>query len=359
MLLQKLIADHRDELLAVAKERMRQQRPASPEIDAVRDANLPAFLEAVVASIRSASPGSGEAGSGNLPRVPGEQIKFDIDELVHQYGSICYSAMEIARRTGTSISLREHQAFNQSLDDCIARTVTAWEQEKRQHGEEHAAQRLGFVAHELRNALHTAAISFQAIRTGRIPIQGLTGDVVERSHLRLRAMVERLLTQVRLGAKMRGRQERLNVPQLLQEGIAFVSADAAEKGIELSADVDRALEVVGDRTLIVSALTNLLQNAVKYSRREGSVAVRATEDSAGRVLIEIEDQCGGLPQGAAENLFAPFVQASEDRTGLGLGLTIAYEVVHAHGGSIEVRDLPGRGCVFVVALPKASGGDGT
>ena len=136
-----------------------------------------------------------------------------------------------------------------------------------------------------------------------------------------------------------------------------MSADAADKGIQLSVDTGGALEVVGDRTLIVSALTNLVQNAVKYSHPEGSVAVRSTEDGAGRVVIEIEDECGGLPAGTAENLFAPFVQASEDRTGLGLGLTIAYQVVDAHGGTIGVRDVPGRGCVFVVALPKARDGE--
>jgi signal transduction histidine kinase len=355
-MLHQLMADHRDELLALAKDRIRRQRPASPDIDAVRDANLPAFLEAVISRIRTGIE-SGEAGSSDVPQVPGEPIRFDIDEIVHEYGSLCYSAMEIARRTGTSIPLREHQALNQSLDDCIARTLIEWEHERRQDGEEHAAQRLGFVAHELRNALHTAAISFQAIRSGRIPVQGLTGDVVERSHLRLRAMVERLLTQVRLGARMRGRQERLKVAQLLQETIAFVSADAADKGIQLSVDPGGGMEVVGDRTLVVSALTNLVQNAVKYTHPEGSVSVRSTEDGAGRVVIEIEDECGGLPPGAAESLFAPFVQASEDRTGLGLGLTIAYQVVDAHGGTIQVRDVPGRGCVFVVTLPKEGGGE--
>jgi signal transduction histidine kinase len=356
MLLHQLMADRRDELLAMAKDRIRRQRPASPDIDAIRDANLPVFFESVMAGIRGAGPLEG-VEAGTVAQVPGDPIRFDIDELVHEYGSICYSAMEIARRTGTSIPLREHQVFNQTLDDCISRTLIEWEHAKRQLGEEHATQRLGFVAHELRNALHTAAISFQAIRSGRIPVQGLTGDVVERSHLRLRAMVERLLTQVRLGARMRGRQERLKVAQLLQESIAFVSPDAADKGVQMSLDAGGAQEIVGDRTLVVSALTNLLQNAVKYTRPEGSVAVRSTEHGAGRVLIEIEDECGGLPPGAAESLFAPFVQASEDRTGLGLGLTIAYQVVDAHGGAIQVRDLPGRGCVFFVDLPEARGGD--
>ena len=127
MLLHRLMADHRDELLAMAKERMRRQRPASPDLDAVREANLPAFLDAVLARIPSSNPESGEPGSDDRPRIPGEPIRFDIDELVHEYGSLCYSAMEIAKRTGTSIPLREHQALNRALparsgpDSCGAR----------------------------------------------------------------------------------------------------------------------------------------------------------------------------------------------------------------------------------------------
>ncbi|MFL5366261.1 MAG: sensor histidine kinase [Myxococcales bacterium] len=355
-MLRQLMAEHRDELLALARDRISRQRPASPDVDDIRAANLPAFLDAVIAGLPEHEPDASdvEPSPGKTAPTEDDAFQFDIDELVHEYGSLCYSTIEIARRLGKSISLREHQALNQSLDDCIARTVAHWEHDRKQNGEAHEAQRLGFVAHELRNALHTAAISFQAIRSGRIPVHGLTGDVVERSHLRLRAMVESLLTQVRLGAGLRGRQERLVVAQLVHESITFVSADANEKRINLAYNAaDAALEVVGDRTLLVSALTNLLQNAVKFTHREGVVTVRTSRDHDGRVLVEVEDECGGLPPGAAENLFAPFVQASQDRSGLGLGLTIAAQVVDAHSGSIDVRDVPGRGCVFAINLPAA------
>src|SRR4051812_39083934 len=355
-MLRQLMAEHRDELLALARDRIKRQRPACPDVDAVRDANLPAFLDAVIAGMPDHEPDASDLEPIAAKAAPGadDRLEFNIDELVHEYGSICYGTIEIARRMGTSISLREHQALNQSLDDCIARTVVHWEHEKKQNGEVHEAQRLGFVAHELRNALHTAAISFQAIRSGRIPVHGLTGDVVERSHLRLRAMVESLLTQVRLGAGLRGRQERLVVAQLVRGSITLRSADANGKR-DKPADnaADAALEVVGDRTLLVSALTNLLQNAVKFTHREGVVTVRTSRDHDGRVLVEVEDECGGLPAGAAENLFAPFVQASQDRSGLGLGLTIAAQVVDAHSGSIDVQDVPGRGCVFAINLPAA------
>jgi len=343
-MLYRLMADNRDQLIARAKARIAQQRPASAVVDALREANLPAFLDAVISGLRR-----DEAS----PEIPRAMVEFDIDELVHQYGSLCYSVMEIAEQQGTSISLREHQALNQALDDCIARTVVEWEERRRNDGDGNAAQRLGFVVHELRNALHTAAISFQAIRSGRIPAQGMTGDVVERSHLRLRAMVERLLSQVRLGAGLRGRHDRLNVAQLVQESISFIAADAAEKRIQLAVRLDCPLEVEGDRTLLVSALTNLLQNAVKFTGPGSTVEVRCTRSSDGGALVEVEDGCGGLPPGAAQSMFGAFVQVGTDRSGLGLGLTIAQQVVDGHGGRIEVRDLPGRGCIFAVELPAA------
>jgi signal transduction histidine kinase len=72
---------------------------------------------------------------------------------------------------------------------------------------------------------------------------------------------------------------------------------------------------------------------------------------ADRVLIQIEDECGGLPPGEVEHLFRLFEQQGADRTGLGLGLAISRQGVEDSGGVIRVRNLPGRGCVFTVDLP--------
>jgi hypothetical protein len=69
------------------------------------------------------------------------------------------------------------------------------------------------------------------------------------------------------------------------------------------------------------------------------------------IRIEVEDGCGGLEPGAKEIIFAPFAQANGDRSGLGLGLSIAREIIVAHGGTLGVQDLPGIGCIFQVDLP--------
>jgi signal transduction histidine kinase len=98
-------------------------------------------------------------------------------------------------------------------------------------------------------------------------------------------------------------------------------------------------------------VTNLLQNAFKFTRAKSHVALRARA-TAERVFIDVEDRCGGLPPGRAEELFAPYEQRSIDRSGVGLGLSICERGARANGGEIHARNNPGIGCVFTVDLPR-------
>jgi signal transduction histidine kinase len=100
-------------------------------------------------------------------------------------------------------------------------------------------------------------------------------------------------------------------------------------------------------------VTNLLSNAFKYTPRGGQVVMRARANGT-RVAIEVEDSCGGIPEGTGD-LFQPFGERrATNRTGLGLGLSIARRAVRAQGGDIEVRNTPGKGCTFVIELPAAA-----
>jgi signal transduction histidine kinase len=73
-----------------------------------------------------------------------------------------------------------------------------------------------------------------------------------------------------------------------------------------------------------------------------------------RILIEVEDKCGGLPPSDIETMFLPFAQSGADRSGLGLGLSISRRSVEANGGTLNVRDVPESGCVFTIDLPRYS-----
>jgi signal transduction histidine kinase len=149
-----------------------------------------------------------------------------------------------------------------------------------------------------------------------------------------------------------GQRHRISVSELIGDAEVEASMGADIGGFGLSVTpVEQGIDVEADQQILSAAIGNLLQNAFKFSHAHGHIALRTTS-TADRVLIEVEDECGGLPPGTAEDLFRPFEQRSDKRTGLGLGLTISRKGVEAMGGTLGVRDLPGKGCVFSIELPR-------
>jgi signal transduction histidine kinase len=114
--------------------------------------------------------------------------------------------------------------------------------------------------------------------------------------------------------------------------------------------VDSRLAVDADRELLLSAVGNLLQNAFKFTHPLSEVLLKVYA-MGDRILIEVEDKCGGLPGGDVEKMFLPFTQGA-DKTGLGLGLSISRRSVEANNGTLNVRDVPASGCVFTIDLPR-------
>jgi signal transduction histidine kinase len=98
---------------------------------------------------------------------------------------------------------------------------------------------------------------------------------------------------------------------------------------------------------------NLVQNALKFTHSHTEVTLNAYA-VADRILIDVKDHCGGLPAGDAETMFLPFTQNSDDKSGLGLGLSIARRSVESNEGTLSVRDVPGTGCIFTINLPRYS-----
>ena len=115
--------------------------------------------------------------------------------------------------------------------------------------------------------------------------------------------------------------------------------------------VEDGVAIEADRQVLAAVVGNLLQNAFKFTRPRTTVTLRVGA-SAERVLIEIQDECGGLPGGNVNELFRPFEQRSADRTGVGLGLAFSRWGVEANNGRIYARNLPDKGCVFTLDLPR-------
>jgi signal transduction histidine kinase len=213
-------------------------------------------------------------------------------------------------------------------------------------------ERLGFLAHELRNLIQNATFAVAALKAGNVGLAGATGAVLDRSLSGLRNLVDRSLADVRVAAGMPARRQTIGLAEFIAEVRVSAALEAQARGCGLHvSSVDPTLAVEGDRELLFSAVHNLLQNAFKFTEQQSDVTLRALacED---RILIEVEDNCGGLGAGVAEKMFIPFTQSGTDRSGLGLGLAICRRSVEANRGVLSVRNLPGSGCVFTIDLPR-------
>jgi signal transduction histidine kinase len=149
-------------------------------------------------------------------------------------------------------------------------------------------------------------------------------------------------------------REHVAVSELIEEAeLDGTMGVAARKQALTVTTVDRSVQVDVDRQIVAGALSNLLHNACKFTLFGGSIFLRAST-TADRVLIEVGDECGGLPPGKAGELFSAFQQRGEDRSGLGLGLFISRKGIEANDGCLGVVDVPGHGCVFSIDLPRVS-----
>lgn len=124
---------------------------------------------------------------------------------------------------------------------------------------------------------------------------------------------------------------------------ASATLDAKARGVELSvSEVEPSLEVYADRQLLTSAAANLVQNAVKFTGPGRRVALTVHRSSSA-VVVNVEDECGGLAPGVPERLFTPFEGGSRAEGGLGLGLSIAREAARANGGELKGPQRPRQG----------------
>lgn len=171
----------------------------------------------------------------------------------------------------------------------------------------------------------------------------------------LRRMVEDLLDAGRLESG-RLSLDRQPVDVRAVAEAALEAARAAHSGPRFELVLPQEpVTIEGDRTRLLQVLTNLLQNAARYGPPDGDVRliIEARDD---RACIAVEDQGPGVPPGERARIFEKFYRThgaqSKAKKGLGLGLTIARDLVLAHGGSIKVEDAPSGGARFVIELPR-------
>ena len=194
-------------------------------------------------------------------------------------------------------------------------------------------------------------IAFEVLKTGNVGVIGSTGRVLHRSLVGAGDLIARALAEVRLTQGIENR-ERLLVSEFIDELTPGAQMEAEARGVTLTvAPIEKDVVIEADRQVLSAVIGNLLQNAFKFTHPQTTVILRVGA-SPERVLIEIEDECGGLTTTNPDDLFRPFEQGGADRTGLGLGLAFSRWGARANDGRVSTRNIPGKGCVFTVDLPR-------
>jgi signal transduction histidine kinase len=354
-MLHEFIGANREEIIARCRAKVATRSIPLPT-EAEIDHGVPVFLDQLTDALRLGLISSPEIGRSAVQHGHDLLLQgFTVSQVVHDYGDVCQAITELAVEMNAPISTEDFRTLNHWIDEAIAGAVTQYGRDRNQStldGEAaRGSERLGFLAHELRNLTNTALLAFEVLKTGNVGVAGSTGTVLHRSVMGIRALIDRSLAEVRLTQCVQ------NVEQFLVSGFIEELAPAARleanaRGIGLTVmTVEDGVAIEADRQVLAVVVGNLLQNAFKFTRPHSTVTLRVGA-SAERVLIEIQDECGGLPSGSVSELFRPFEQRSVDRTGLGLGLAFSRWAVEANHGRIYARSLPGSGCVFTVDLPR-------
>jgi two-component system sensor histidine kinase SenX3 len=213
------------------------------------------------------------------------------------------------------------------------------------------------VSHELKTPVGAVGLLAEAVLDAADDPTEVTrfATRILKESTRLGALVTELIALSRLtGAERLPELSAVDVDELVTEALARSRLSAESAGIEIIVDRPSGLEVDGDRTLLVTALSNLLENAVAYSPRDASVSVsrRRVGDT---VEIAVTDRGIGIAPQHQTRVFERFFRVDPARSratgGTGLGLAIVKHVLANHGGHVRLWSSPGTGSTFTMCLP--------
>lgn len=269
--------------------------------------------------------------------------------------------MAPGRRRVPSVSGR-----SEILDGHGERFVVVFADDDSEHRRMEAARRdfVANVSHELKTPVGAMAVLAEALVESKDDpesVEYFGGRVVAEAH-RLGSMVTELIALSRLqGAEKIRDPEPVAVDDVVAEAVRRSASVAEAAGITITTDSPSGLEVLGDRTLLVTALSNLISNAVNYSPEHTPVSVTRSCDGE-LVHLRVTDRGIGIAPEHQARVFGRFFRVDKARSratgGTGLGLAIVKHVVQNHNGVVRLWSRPGTGSTFTLELPahRESGG---
>ena len=318
----------------------------------------------------SLTPSSGQPPAYRI-QVNGEEVPES--ELPMQYAiahrTPVRNEIEIIRGDGTVRYLQNDVEPLYDADGavigCVSVCVDLTEQRRADRLLGEADRRkdefLASLSHELRNPLIPLRTALDELRrSGGDPlVAGRAYAIMERQLFHLVRLTDDLLDVSRITRnKIELRRERIDLRLVLQSAIETTQPLIAVAGQILTADIPRdAVWMYADFTRLAQAVSNLMNNAVKYTPRGGRITLRAAVEN-GDVVIGVDDTGVGISAATLPHIFDMFMQGDDPtgqpRDGLGIGLTLARRLIELHEGRIEAQsDGPGTGATFTIRLPRS------
>jgi signal transduction histidine kinase len=217
------------------------------------------------------------------------------------------------------------------------------------------------ISHELRTPL----VSIKGYTD--LMFHGKLGEVNEKQKVSLLAMkrnAERLIKQidnlidissVEFDHSKRKSTELVNIPSIIEKSAEMVYEVAEEKHIRIGREYDdEYLIVEGERERLTRVFLNILENAIKFNRKNGRISIHCFKQD-GKIITEISDTGIGIPEKYQKLIFDRFFQvessSKREHGGAGVGLSLSLEIARLYNGNIEVKSKPKSGSTFIVSFP--------
>ena len=240
--------------------------------------------------------------------------------------------------------LPEFKQLSRSFNEMLERLNTAFSAQR---------QFTGNAAHELRTPLALMLAQLELFSAEHPDVRPETAEFLTL----LREQTERLIQMTRTLLEMSNlrqvaRNDRIQLAPMIEEIFTDLAPLAEKSGISLERNGDGAM--IGSDALIYRLLFNLTENAIKYNRPNGSVRVSVSQEDK-QLLFRVSDTGCGIPKEFQRSIFHPFFRVDKSRSreygGVGLGLSLVWEIADLHGGSVWVEKSSEKGTTIAVGLP--------
>lgn len=241
--------------------------------------------------------------------------------------------------------LPEFKQFSKSFNSMIKRLDEGFSAQR---------QFTGNAAHELRTPLALTQAQIELFAAEHPDVQPETAEflkLLQEQTERMSQMTKTLLEMSELRSVPCN--DRIELAPMIEEIITDLEPIAEEKGIALNYDGNGTM--IGSDTLIYRLIFNLTENAIRYNRTNAQVHISVC-DNKDKILIRVRDNGHGIPEQYRESIFQPFFRIDKSRSrahgGVGLGLSLVWEIVLLHKGAIKIEESSDKGTVMLVTLPK-------